>query len=279
MCKACNSKGHWAKFCRKSQRKQHKSKSPNRRGSSRPRAKPHKRTDRCKSRESPRHMDRIRSSQQQQDNTATEQYSNEQPQESLFCSFTISDLCMAHIQQCKPDEAFTTLDVICPDLIGQKKLKLKMYTGASTNTLPLSTIVQMSDNRWKSCVQPARAMLTAYNGSEIRCLGFLHIMCRYKGSTPSKEKFYVADVPGPAIAGLPTCRRLKVVTIHSVSSPSNTAEQTAHQPTLPTSLRLDRPSSHFETLLTKSYWGHQSTPWMIWSDGFPGSLTHLETSR
>ena len=60
----------------------------------------------------------MRSSQQQQNNIATEQYSNEQPQESLFYSFTISDLCMAPIQQCKPDEAFTTLDVICPDLLG-----------------------------------------------------------------------------------------------------------------------------------------------------------------
>ena len=56
--------------------------------------------------------------------------------------------------------------------------------------------------------------LTAYNGATIQCLGKIDMYCSYKDETWTKATFYVVDVPGPAIVGLPTCEQLHLVTFH-----------------------------------------------------------------
>ena len=66
--------------------------------------------------------------------------------------------------------------------------------------------------------------LTAYNGQEIKRLGPLEIHCRHvmraRDEAGDEGKFeaatyYVMDVPGPAVVGLPTSRKLKLVIIHT----------------------------------------------------------------
>ena len=42
-------------------------------------------------------------------------------------------------------------------------------------------------------------------------------MCRYRQSDWHRERFFVVDVPGPAIAGLPSSKALHLVTIHTIS--------------------------------------------------------------
>ena len=48
---------------------------------------------------------------------------------------------------------------------------------------------------------------------EIPCIGFMNLQLRYKEDFIT-AKLYVVDVNGPAIVGLPTCEKLKLVTIH-----------------------------------------------------------------
>ena len=40
------------------------------------------------------------------------------------------------------------------------------------------------------------------------------MVCQNKCSSWELTKFYVVDVPGPAVVGLPTCEKLKLVTIN-----------------------------------------------------------------
>ena len=64
-------------------------------------------------------------------------------------------------------------------------------------------------------LEPANGIkLTAYNGEEIRCLGTLDIKCQRKSSGWKTTKFYVVNVPGPAVVGLPTSEILYLVTIN-----------------------------------------------------------------
>ena len=121
---------------------------------------------------------------------------------------------------CLREEVFTTLEVQCPNLVRRHRLKLKVDTGASGNTLALRTIQQMyGKEHWRSFVTPASVKLTAYNGTDIMCLGTIDLLCRYRELQWSKHRFYVVDVPGPAIAGFPACEELKMVTINSVETP------------------------------------------------------------
>ena len=56
--------------------------------------------------------------------------------------------------------------------------------------------------------------LTAYNGATIQCLGKIDMYCSYKDKKWTKTTFYVVDVPGPAVVGLPTSEQFHLVTIH-----------------------------------------------------------------
>ena len=129
------------------------------------------------------------------------------------------------------NEVFTTLDVICPRKKGMRKIKLKVDTGAAGNTpplslrtyrqmyntLPLRTYKQMYKTLPpKNILEPTRNVkLVAYNGQEIPCLGSINLQLRFgKQKSFTKAKFYVVDVPSAPIVGLPTCKKIGLVTIH-----------------------------------------------------------------
>ena len=120
------------------------------------------------------------------------------------------------------------LNVQPPGLKGDGyTLRLKIDTGASGNTLPLRTFQQMYGSKadTNNLLRPADVKLTAYNGEEIHCLGRIDIKCQYKAS--GWRKFYVVDVPGPAVVGLPTCENLKLVTINIDGVMTKTNEKIA----------------------------------------------------
>ena len=55
----------------------------------------------------------------------------------------------------------------------------------------------------------------AYSGNTIKCIGSLTFDLRKKKDTRTiKAKFYVVDVAGPVIIGLPTCKSLDIVRVN-----------------------------------------------------------------
>ena len=68
-------------------------------------------------------------------------------------------------------EAYATLNIRCPDLKGQHRLRAKIDTGASGNVFPLRTLKDMYGDRWKDILSHTAAQLTAYNDTPILCPG------------------------------------------------------------------------------------------------------------
>jgi hypothetical protein len=151
----------------------------------------------------------------------------EEPSEvdHTFYDIKVSNLCLEKVTR---TEAFTTFDIVCPQKHGQHPLELKIDTGAGGNTIPLRTLKQMyPDGEWKKVLCPIQAKLTAYNGTNTECLGYIELVCRYNQSPWSTHMFYVVRVPEPAVAGLPTCEQLNLVTIHAATkSPAHAGEVT-----------------------------------------------------
>ena len=57
--------------------------------------------------------------------------------------------------------------------------------------------------------------LTSYSGDVIKCLGSVSLMVKKENqNTFQDEKFYIVDVEGPAILGLPACLKMNIVSIH-----------------------------------------------------------------
>ena len=95
---------------------------------------------------------------------------------------------------------------------GTASLHVKVDTGAEGNVLP-PCVFQCLYPDWTSPaglpigLDYVSTRLTVYNGSHIPLYGVLcgphHLAAR--------SYWYVADTPGPAILGLPSCERLEVV--------------------------------------------------------------------
>ena len=132
--------------------------------------------------------------------------------EQLYYSITVSNKCFDAINH-QRNEAFTTLRINLPNKPkGKQCLKLKIDTGASWNTLPVRTLMQMYPQQLPQ-LQPNKTKLTAYNGEQIKCIGKFTIDVHHNSKIQS-VLLYVVDVTGPAVIGLPTCERLNIVTIN-----------------------------------------------------------------
>ena len=68
--------------------------------------------------------------------------------------------------------------------------------------------------RQKNLVKQSNIILTAYNRTTIPQIGTIQLQCKYNQDTWSTETFFIVDTNGLAILGLPTCRNLKMVTLH-----------------------------------------------------------------
>ena len=101
-----------------------------------------------------------------------------------------------------------------------KDITCKVDTGAEGNLMPLTYYRQLcpknldSDRYPKSgCLKKSDMRLTAYGGSNIPDLRQAWLDCGYK-STSFKCSFYIADVPGPVILGLPASTGLELVIVN-----------------------------------------------------------------
>ena len=95
---------------------------------------------------------------------------------------------------------------------GKHYLKLKIDTGASGNTLPVRTRMQVYPQQLPQ-LQHNNTKLTAYNGEQIKCIGKFTIVVHHNSIIRS-VLLYVVDVTGPAVIGLPTCEQMDIVTIN-----------------------------------------------------------------
>ena len=103
-------------------------------------------------------------------------------------------------------------------------LRVKVDTGAQGNVMPLRTFQRMYPSNIDTEGIPVRGslehrdtILTAYNGQLIRQYGTTRLKCVHETTTHEAE-FFVADTPGPVILGLPSCRKLNLVTLNCAVS-------------------------------------------------------------
>ena len=119
------------------------------------------------------------------------------------------------------DELYTTLNIELknrPDI--PATLKANVDTGAQGNVLPLRTYKRMYPSDIAADGLPKRGtlenndtVLTAYNGQTIPQYGTLRLRCSHAANN-CEAMFFVADTPGPAIIGLPSCRELSLVVLN-----------------------------------------------------------------
>lgn len=124
------------------------------------------------------------------------------------------------------NEAFAHIKVTLPNLGNTNALlKVKVDTVAKGNILPLRIYGKMfpdclDENGLPRDTTPSQTKLTAYNGTSIPQHGICSVQCSYD-SSETEAKFYVADGDGPAVCGLPTSYKLKLVQLHCEINTSN----------------------------------------------------------
>ena len=192
-CGKCNQWNHWEQVCRSKQTQDRKNKPPHR-------PPPESRKPQAKS---------------NQNRIYVVEESNSDFDELLFESIQIDSSAVSPAR----DEAFAKVQVELPDINHPKPmLKMKVDTGAQGNILPLRIYRNMfpehvDDNGLPIGTTPTQTKLTAYNGTPIVQHGVCSIKCSY-GGKETNARFYVADVNGPAICGLPTSCELQLVELH-----------------------------------------------------------------
>ena len=130
-----------------------------------------------------------------------------------------------NINAVERDEVYATLRITLkdrPDI--PATLRVKVNTGAQGNVMPLRTFQRMYPSNIDTEGIPVRGslehrdtILTAYNGQLIRQYGTRRLKCVHETTTHEAE-FFVADTPGPVILGLPSCRKLNLVTLNCAVS-------------------------------------------------------------
>ena len=190
-CKACGNKCHWLKLCRQS----HKSDERD--------------TGRKKQRNHRGH--RVHAVEERYDTSGS---TDSDEFTETFHNLKVSSKCLHAVST--RGEAFTTIEVQCPQKRSNQFLRLKIDRGAQGNALPVRTFRQMyGDIEPKKILTPiGQTTLTAYSGEEIKCLGSITLGCKSGSLSWVNAVFYIVDVPGPVILGLPTCEALKLVTIN-----------------------------------------------------------------
>ena len=188
-CAYCRNKGHWFKCCR------------NKRMDERDEAKPAATNSKAKRRKP--FKPKVHAIDQ--DAQATSEYFQ-------FSEITFSDIAIDANDS--DHEAFVNLPVRHKSPPVSGKISLKVDTGSGGNTLPMRTYRQMfHDIPTEKLLTPEPNLnLTSYSGTRIPFLGSIHLEIQ-KPNHPNyiNEKFYVVNVKGPAILGLPTCKKLNLV--------------------------------------------------------------------
>ena len=138
-------------------------------------------------------------------------------EEPLCDEIFMYDVCAPHT-----NEAYMTACLpTSASMKGMASLQVKVDTGASRNVLPLHLFKCLYPNcidktgHWPG-FNVSNTKLIAYSGNQIPLFGSLHGPITWQPGSPGAQphqinsSWYVADTPGPAILGLPSCERLEV---------------------------------------------------------------------
>jgi len=108
-----------------------------------------------------------------------------------------------------------------------RHIDCKLDTGAEGNMLPLGIFKQLFPRSGTASLTPSSTTLTAYGGSTVKNYGTCIVRVKHKDIEEQSE-FHVVEVGGPALLGLPTCRALKLVSLHyAVTTPLTPPTQEA----------------------------------------------------
>ena len=134
---------------------------------------------------------------------------------------------LSDVQIDSTTEAFATVQM--PAEIGPNKLvtlKCKVNTGAGGNVMPLRAFAKLFPRHINADGSPrglksSMTHLTVYNRSKIPQFGTLDTAIDWtsKGKRVANHlwiRWYIADTPGPAILGLPSCAKLGIVELNCV---------------------------------------------------------------
>ena len=125
----------------------------------------------------------------------------------------------------------------------RKPLRCKIDTGADTNILPVAHFKGFLSNgksqeNFVSKLKPSKVHIVAYGGSTVRHYGTCEVKINHRGRTEYTTA-HVTDTTGPVIIGLPTCRRLGLVTLHYSLSESPVDASSGHKITSRSQLLRD----------------------------------------
>ena len=133
----------------------------------------------------------------------------------------INDVCTPRC-----NEAYTMVKL--PTSISSKRtasLCVKVYIKPGGNVLPLHVFWHLHPDQISPAGLPTgldhiSTRFTTYNGSHIPLYGAFHGHIIWQPGSPGirpcqiKSYLYIADTPGPAILGLPSCKRLMIMKIN-----------------------------------------------------------------
>ena len=144
---------------------------------------------------------------------------------SQFKHMTLDAITMASIDKKteideKRDEAYAYIEAKRDDKM-IADVRVKVDTGAQGNTLPLRMFRKLYPEKIDKRGIPKpdvgkdrRTTLTAYGGRTLPHYGSVTLPCRYKDKEWEPTKFFITDVDGPAILGMPSSVKFKLVTLH-----------------------------------------------------------------
>ena len=235
-CHGCGGMGHWVKCCRKTKRRQLTNAGKPESDKTQPKPRNTHRDSEAKPKST---------KTRDQHDIVFGNYEDEY-QYQVYHSITSDNVKIDTVDD--NQAVFATLQAYhkSPHVLGP--LRLKVDTGASGNTLPIRTYRQMfGDMPTRKWLTPEpHTKLTAYSGDTIPCLGSIEIGIRKKAEPEYLfQKFYVVDVQGPAILGLPSCKKLNIVDIRVDCHTISDTKPMNNQPDL---TRLQKAKPKVETI-------------------------------
>ena len=157
------------------------------------------------------------------DESEVEDYTSE------FSSLSLAALRISSLDG-KSKKRFVKFRFHDPALRKSFKSDLKIDSGAEANVMTLSKYKELFPARigedglpFPTFVRKSNRRLEAYGGVEVPHLGTVNLPCEY-GGKKFMCKFFLCDIEGSMLLGLPTCEKLGIVKITVIDEVSKVEE-------------------------------------------------------
>ena len=94
--------------------------------------------------------------------------------------------------------------------VNNKKVNVKLDTGAEVNVIPMRVFKQIEDGHVK--MERTKTKLCGYGGTNIPLEGKIKVMCKFRDAK-QKSEFYVTKTDSKTALSLQTCRELGMIQI------------------------------------------------------------------